>query len=821
MKKFRSILSALLLCAMLAPAALTACSQTGDEPKEESSVSSAEVSASDPAASEISITTVGETDSEESGVKMKSKNPVKFAFHDGADANTRAAVEVVGDTRYGMRFGATAPFTSVSASCPSYGNNIGKLTLSLYAWSGNYYDTVAAEPIASKQFVNFNDNATLTLDFDEQPAGEYLFLLSDGEDGVGIWMFSDTASGTYLYNSGLESTGAFTMWIQYTYTPEKLYSEVTSMLDLSKVVTTPDPVVYPDDHPIYTLDAKPGSWVCTDGLGRTLSENKDVGDVRQDRFVGMFFWTWHSGHSHNRAINVTKLMEQHPEAQNDFHNVIWDDNTTGAYHWNEPVYGYYNGKDPWVYRKQAELLANAGVDVVIFDNTNGTFTWREGYSVLLETFAKAREDGVKTPQIAFLLPFGATPEARTQLRSLYTDIYRDSRYQDLWFYWDGKPLIMAYKSCLDTKDPLDSEIRSFFTFKAGQPVYNAKNRKNSEWGWLSVYPQTVYSNKDGTPEMTTVGVAQNWSAELGLTAMNGKNIFGRTYTSKGYDTRENAKLYGANFEEQWEYALEIDPEFVFVTGWNEWVAGRYETWQGVENAFPDQFNDTFSRDIEPSTGDLKDHYYYQLCEYIRRYKGTAAIEKAGEKKTIDIAGGVDQWDSVTPQYRAYQNNTFDRDCDGYGELHYTNTTGRNDIVSAKVSRDDEYLYFLVQTKDALTSESDNAWMRLFIDTEKGASSWESFDIVVGRTGYQNGSVDVERSSGGWNWTKTGTATYTVNGNALQVKIPRSALGLDSGAVSLSFKWSDNMQSDGDIMDFYVNGDVAPSGRFKYAYRSDN
>ena len=127
----------------------------------------------------------------------------------------------------------------------------------------------------------------------------------------------------------------------------------------------------------------------------------------------------------------------------------------------------------------------------------------------------------------------------------------------------------------------------------------------------------------------------------------------------------------------------------------------------------------------------------------------------------------------------------------------------------------------MQTKDALTSESDNAWMRLFIDTEKGASNWESFDIVVGRTGYQNGSVDVERSSGGWNWTKTGTATYTVSGNALQVKIPRSALGLDSGAVSLSFKWSDNMQSDGDIMDFYVNGDVAPSGRFKYAYRSDN
>jgi len=36
---------------------------------------------------------------------------------------------------------------------------------------------------------------------------------------------------------------------------------------------------------------------------------------------------------------------------------------------------------------------------------------------------------------------------------------------------------------------------------------------------------------------------------------------------------------------------------------------------------------------------------------------------------------------------------------------------------------------------------------------------------------------------------------------------------------INFKWSDNMQNEGDIMDFYVNGDVAPGGRFKYQYAS--
>ena len=47
-------------------------------------------------------------------------------------------------------------------------------------------------------------------------------------------------------------------------------------------------------------------------------------------------------------------------------------------------------------------------------------------------------------------------------------------------------------------------------------------------------------------------------------------------------------------------------------------------------------------------------------------------------------------------------------------------------------------------------------------------------------------------------------------------MPRTLLGIDGDkSFVLNFKWSDNMQVDGDILDFYVNGDVAPEGRFKY------
>ena len=36
-------------------------------------------------------------------------------------------------------------------------------------------------------------------------------------------------------------------------------------------------------------------------------------------------------------------------------------------------------------------------------------------------------------------------------------------------------------------------------------------------------------------------------------------------------------------------------------------------------------------------------------------------------------------------------------------------------------------------------------------------------------------------------------------------------------MTVDFKWIDNPQRAGDIMDLYGSGDVAPEGRFRYRY----
>lgn len=100
--------------------------------------------------------------------------------------------------------------------------------------------------------------------------------------------------------------------------------------------------------------------------------------------------------------------------------------------------------------------------------------------------------------------------------------------------------------------------------------------------------------------------------------MSAGPVMGRSYTKdRSHLGEENSSLWGYNFAEQFEYAPEKDPKVIFVTGWNEWCADRYEPWpegysSAVTNAFPDQFNDEYSRDLEPSRGALGDNYYYQL-----------------------------------------------------------------------------------------------------------------------------------------------------------------------------------------------------------------
>ncbi len=593
--------------------------------------------------------------------------------------------------------------------------------------------------------------------------------------------------------------------------------------------------VVPEDSLFNSNKAMPDTWVFTDGLGRTSVTNADVGDVREDKTVIMFYWDWHDELGRQGCVNTTEFLKLYPEAKNDYNHEAWKG--TGHYcFWNEPIYGFYRTSDEWVLRRQAEMLANAGVDAVFNDNTNGSFAWQSGYTAMYEEWTKALADGVAVPKISYVLPFGATDGGISQIQDLYDDIYKDGKYKDLWFYWDDKPMLMGYIT-----NDLSTEVRTFFSWRNGQAAYVMNNTALKQWGWLSTYPQALYystgkDRRDGIVEQMSVGVAVNHSYVTNeITAMNGENVMGRSYTSEypdRYDKEENSSLWGYNFSEQFDYALEIDPKVVFITGYNEWHAWRQPSpWGGpnslVNNALVDQFDNEFSRDIEPTKGELKDHYYYLMVNYVRKYKGCNPIPEPTLQKTIDINGDISQWEDVGPYFASYIGNTGDRDHEGYDGYYYTETSGRNDIIGAQVARDDEYVYFNIECAEDITPYTDKLWMTLYIDSDQENQGWETFDYVVNKSAASASTAVLEKFTGeGYNSEKVADVEYKVTGRYMVVKISKASLGLEGNDYTINFSCTDNVHDEGnydvfsgDIMDFYISGDVAPGARFKYSYIS--
>ena len=775
---------------------------------------------------------------------IASDKAVTIKAFDTAEMASHTPRQFTEGTPIGIRMGFGAPFNKFTLCMPTWGDKTVCLTLSLYKWDTDFDTTRAAAPVATKQIENHPDNGHAALSFDEQPAGEYLICIDEFSGGrLGAWQMSDAVSHAYTYESGAEKAASWEISVSFTKTPVEPFLPLESIKDaIDGKHTAPAEWEMPEDHLVNTHNVMPDTWVFTDGLGRESLTYEDVGGVKEDKTVAMFYWTWHVDLAYNTPVNTTEFMLKYPEAKNDYDHPAWPP-AGYAYFWNEPLYGYYRTNDPWVLRRHAELLANAGVDTVFTDNSNGNFTWKSSYTPLFETWIDAMDTGaVRSPKVSFLLPFGPTDGSREQVELLYLDFYRTEKFQKLWFYWDEKPMLMGYNNFNDGSN-LHKEINNFFTLRPGQPAYVVKGHQLGNWGWLSTYPQAVYYKdragyKDKVIEQMTVGVAvnHNYVTDQG-TAMNGFNVIGRSYT-KDFENRyevegTEATKWGYQFSMQFDYALEKDPQVLFVTGWNEWTAGRHEAWPpseaAIENAFPDQFIDEYSRDLEPTKGELKDHYYYLFVNYVRQYKGVNPIPTPSLSQTIDLSADASQWATAEPYYAAYIGNTDHRDAAGYGNLHYTETSGRNDIIGARIARDADTVWFYVECNENITPYTDSLWMNLYIDSDQENKGWETFDFIVNKSAASADTLVLEKFTGnGYETEKVADVKYKLDGKTLVVEIPKSALGLEGNDYTINFAWTDNVHDEGDyttfsgdIMDFYLSGDVAPGARFKFSYISTN
>lgn len=563
--------------------------------------------------------------------------------------------------------------------------------------------------------------------------------------------------------------------------------------------------------------------VATDDLGRRLPTYAEVGDPKPNRWVGLFYWQWHSHLRAWSSYNITEWLKTHPGFKD------WVINPPGGpehpeWYWAEPLFGYYKSTDPWVIRKHLTMFADAGVDYLFLDYTNAAI-----YDPELTAFLKVAEElkaqGVAVPRLAFFLNF----QPEWKIEALYKTWYQPGKYDDMWFKWEGKPLLLAPQPTDATKlkDPaLLPAMQNYFTWRPTWAFHDAA-KEPTKWRFLDRHPQRPAKTADGRVEQMIVSKSLGgpiWD-NMQVGAVSSVPGFVPTYNDQWRSAEAPQGLF---FEEQWRVAREVGAPMLLVTGWNEWTAAVWET-PGVvflgrktgpgQGHIVDEFNMDFNRDLEPMQGGYNDNYYWQFVANMRRYKGMLPPATPSPPKRIGIDGKFSDWDDVRPDYRDSIGDIAQRDFDGtVPGAHYINHSARNDIAGAKVARDAKNVYFYVHTAAPLSPATDRNWMMLLIDTDANAATgWHGYDLLVNRS--RDGKrCSVERNVGGaWQWEKIADAPLRWMGNALELAVPRRLFANGQAPLLFDFKWVDNIPDKPTIMDFYSYGDVAPNTRFNYRF----
>lgn len=638
----------------------------------------------------------------------------------------------------------------------------------------------------------------------------------------------------------------------------------------------------------YYRDLYPDTWAGTDALGRTMPTYEDVGPVKTDqrRVVGIFYITWHTQHLAGMkspyTADVSKILKQDPTARLDGHHPLW---TESSYHWGEPELGYFLSQDEYVIRKDISMLSDAGVDVLVMDVTNAVRYWDE-WDVLFSLMLKMRKEGNKTPQFIF---WAFNGPCIVVVQDLYERIYKPGKYQELWFYWDGKPLLLYNgtpwedSTGKDIKNPnpkfdpaaatdsnhphfgdpqytqefltdYSEEVKNFFTLRTmwwGYYQWAGKRAIGTEDYWSFGYdlgdkrvqdlkPEELLSLHNGVREQAAVTPAQHpssligksWSRAGGQPELNEYDLPVPTFVPWLGKTVEHPEGYGIYFQERWDEALRANPQFLYINDWNEWTAGKYAPAEGQtfpfmrrhsNYFFVDQYNAEFNRAIQPMKGGYTDNYYMQMAQNIRRYKGVRPVPEHKGIHEVVIDGEFNDWQAITTEYRDTFGDTCHRDHKGYGGLHYTDSSGRNDILTSKVGATQDEICFYVETRDPLTSHTDPHWMLLFLDIDKNHDTgWYGFDYLINKTIINENTTALlqyaVKEDGSNEWVEVSKINYRYAGRELELEIPRNIIGLKEDTITFDFKWADNPLALDDPIALCIYGDTAPNRRFEYQYR---
>lgn len=337
-----------------------------------------------------------------------------------------------------------------------------------------------------------------------------------------------------------------------------------------------------------------------------------VGQSVAQQYVTILYYTW--------ANHVMPSSLEGPDVKNMMNTPYG----TGYNWWGKPLYAathgdetiknnylmyFGNGNTPnnGLIDYHADLLAQAGVDFITLDYSNGAiFEIHEGAKALCKRYAERKTGGLPIPRVAVFARNAQTLQAcENDLFNVYSP--------DIFFNYFGKKLVMVAKpnDALGEGDVNQPAIPTggIFDRYTCRHMWGLDNRGRS-WSFKvnAAAPPPPFSY-NGQPEQMCAPVA----CQASYMTVDGVN------PGPGAQGRQG----GAFFSRYMDAARSRGVKFVFICEWNEWTAINFGTPPGAK--FVDCWKAEYSADIEPMEGGHGDFYYQLMKQKIAESRGSTVI----------------------------------------------------------------------------------------------------------------------------------------------------------------------------------------------------
>jgi hypothetical protein len=263
--------------------------------------------------------------------------------------------------------------------------------------------------------------------------------------------------------------------------------------------------------------------------------------------------------THYNGTAAVWYTSHHAITERDWRNIREFD---GPHH---PMLGYYRSDDPAVLRQHLHWLRRAGIDAIVYDMYGAKdmtlldIPRDPTLPLLVDALAHQENESRQLKLIIWLEKYYTNPSLE-EYRYALDYVKEHLANQPFYFHYRGKPLIVTYLNGDNTAiDEIEWE-NDFFSLRRIRPYHS------DVWSYVEHYPQRL------SRQWMVASPGFDPYLELAYLARYYHGEANPDYAKIKAESRSAAagREDGVYFTKQLLRARYGNPEFIFISGWNDW-----------------------------------------------------------------------------------------------------------------------------------------------------------------------------------------------------------------------------------------------------------